>query len=109
MNVVSGWSGSGSCGWWLVTNRKPEVPSVRTAQRSVSRSCCPVGRRFLFGLALGFRQILGVPHVVHDLPVQAVGFPQAPLQGERLVLRVRGTKRAFVFLRQIEIDRHRFG
>ncbi|CAM5599073.1 hypothetical protein SVIOM74S_00501 [Streptomyces violarus] len=45
VKAVSGWSGSGSCGWWLVTNRNPEVPSVRTAQRSVSRSCCPAGSR----------------------------------------------------------------
>ncbi len=42
-NWTPSWAGSVSTGWWLLTNRKPERPSERTHQRSVSRSAVSAG------------------------------------------------------------------
>ena len=37
---------------------------------------------FLF--TLGFRKLFGMPDVIHELAIETVGLPQAPLQRERL-------------------------
>ncbi len=49
VKAVSGWSGSGSCGWWLVTNRKPECrrcarPSAECPGRAARRAAARAAR-----------------------------------------------------------------
>ena len=47
-------------------------------------------------------------HIIDDLTIEPVGFPQTPLHRQRLFFRINRIKRTLMLLRQIQIDRHGF-